>query len=68
MKKQIEKQLMNSSSLKTVRTRRRHGAVSVEYVLLVTVLGIGVLVGLATVRDALINELEDLATAIMAIT
>lgn len=50
------------------RSQFRYGAVSVEYILLVTVLGIGVLVGLASVRDALISELEDLANAIMAIT
>jgi pilus assembly protein Flp/PilA len=46
----------------------RRGAVAVEYVLLITVVGIGALVGLASVRDALVNELDDLATAIMAIT
>ena len=46
----------------------RLGAVAVEYVLLITVVGIGALVGLATVRDALVNELDDLANAIMAIT
>lgn len=71
MKKRIHRQLMVAAvEISGFRAgfRRRRGAVSVEYVLLVTVLGIGVLVGLASVRDALINELEDLATAIMAIT
>lgn len=48
--------------------KQRRGAVAVEYLLLITVVGIGALVGLATVRDALINELTDLANAILAIT
>lgn len=47
--------------------RRRRGAVFVEYLLLVTLVGIGVIVGLATVRSALNNELNDLANAINAI-
>ncbi len=45
----------------------RDGAVTVEYLLLVTLVGIGVLVGLATVRNALVNELNDVADAINAI-
>lgn len=45
----------------------RDGAVTVEYLLLVTLVGIGVLVGLATVRDALVKELNDVAAAINAI-
>jgi pilus assembly protein Flp/PilA len=40
------------------------GAVFVEYVLLVTLVGLGAIVGLSSVRDALINELTDLANAI----
>lgn len=47
--------------------RRRDGSIFVEYVLLLTIVGIGVIVGLATVRDALSNELMDLANAINAI-
>jgi len=43
------------------------GAVFVEYVLLVTLVGLGAVVGLSTVRDALINELNDLAAAITAL-
>jgi Flp pilus assembly pilin Flp len=46
----------------------RTGAVTVEYILLITIVGLGALVGLASVRNSLINELTDLATAIMAIT
>lgn len=60
------------SLLKLVRRIRldlqqRKGSVFVEYILLVTIVGIGVIVGLATVRDALFNELNDLANAINAI-
>lgn len=47
--------------------RRWKGSVFVEYILLVTIVGIGVIVGLATVREALVNELIDLANAINAI-
>jgi len=47
---------------------QRGGSVFVEYVLLVTIVGIGVIVGLACVREALINELVELANAINAIT
>ena len=43
------------------------GAVFVEYLLLVTLVGIGVIAGIATVRAALLNELSELAAAIAAI-
>jgi Flp pilus assembly pilin Flp len=43
------------------------GSVFVEYLLLVTIVGIGVIVGLACVKVALLNELFDLANAINAI-
>lgn len=49
------------------KLRQRRGSIFVEYLLLVTIVGIGVIVGLATVRDALSNELNDLANAINAI-
>jgi Flp pilus assembly pilin Flp len=55
-------------SLKNLGRRLRDdvdGAVFVEYVLLVTLVGLGAIAGLSTVRDALINELTDLANAIM---
>jgi pilus assembly protein Flp/PilA len=45
-----------------------NGSVFVEYLLLLTLVGIGVIVGLAAVRTALINELVDLAHAISSIT
>lgn len=43
------------------------GGVFVEYILLVTLVGLGLIVGLTTLRSALINELSDLANAINAI-
>lgn len=46
---------------------RRRGAIFVEYILLITLVGIGAIVGLACVRSALVNELIDLANAINAI-
>jgi hypothetical protein len=49
------------------RRGRLRGSVFVEYILLVTLVGIGVLVGLAALRGALVNELIDLANAINAI-
>jgi len=44
------------------------GGVFVEYLLLLTVVGIGAIAGLAVVRGALIAELFDLADAIDAIS
>ena len=44
--------------------RNEHGGVFVEYILLLTIVGIGGIVGLAVLRDALINELNQLAQAI----
>lgn len=44
------------------------GSVFAEYILLLTIVGIGVIVGLATLRDAMISELNDLAAAIKMIT
>ncbi|QDU99216.1 Flp family type IVb pilin [Lignipirellula cremea] len=45
----------------------RRGGVFVEYLLLLTIVGIGAIAGLAVVRGALIAELFDLAAAIDAI-
>jgi Flp pilus assembly pilin Flp len=47
--------------------RQKSGSVFVEYLLLITLVGIGVICGLAAVRTALISELIDLARAITAI-
>lgn len=48
--------------------RKRKGSVFVEYLLLLTLVGIGVICGLAAVRGALIAELMDLAEAIQGIS
>lgn len=53
--------------LSRLRSEER-GAVFVEYLLLLTIVGIGVIVGLSSVRLALIVELQELASAIDAIT
>ncbi|MDZ7618112.1 MAG: hypothetical protein U1E05_13995 [Patescibacteria group bacterium] len=47
--------------------RDTRGSVFIEYLLLCTIVGIGVIVGLATLKEALIAELKDLAQAIGAI-
>ncbi|MCH8922471.1 MAG: hypothetical protein IIA67_04915 [Planctomycetes bacterium] len=47
--------------------RKRKGSIFVEYLLLLTLVGIGVICGLAAVRGALISELFDLAGAINGI-
>jgi pilus assembly protein Flp/PilA len=44
------------------------GEVFVEYILLLTIVGIGVIVGLGVLRSALINELTELAQAILNIS
>ena len=41
--------------------RQESGAVFVEYLLLLTLVGIGVIAGLAAVRTALLTELNELA-------
>lgn len=47
--------------------QRLKGAIFIEYLLLVTLVGFGVIVGLAALRSSLTNELLDLANAINAI-
>ncbi len=44
--------------------RDTRGGVFIEYLLLCTIVGIGVIAGLATLKNALIGELQDLAQAI----
>lgn len=46
---------------------KRRGSIFVEYLLLATIVGIGAIAGVATVRTALDKELHDLANAIGAI-
>ncbi len=40
------------------------GEVFVEYILLLTIVGIGAITGMAVLRSSLINELTELASAI----
>jgi hypothetical protein len=44
--------------------RRRRGVLTLEWILLVTVIVIGVIGGLGVVRSATLGELKDLAEAI----
>jgi hypothetical protein len=44
--------------------RRRRGVLTLEWILLVTVIVIGVIGGLGVVRNATVGELRDLAEAI----
>lgn len=50
-----------------LQSRRRRGALTLEWILLVTVLVIGIIGGMAAVRNATNAELLDLANAISAI-
>ncbi len=59
---------LQKSANEKKRAPKRRGAIFVEYLLLLTIVGIGVIVGLASVREALVNELNQLAAAINAIT
>lgn len=49
------------------RRRKRRGVLTLEWILLVTVLVIGIIGGLGAVRNATIGELQDLAEAIEAL-
>ena len=49
------------------RRNRRRGVLTLEWILLITVLVIGIIGGLGAVRNAVISELLDLAEAIEAI-
>jgi pilus assembly protein Flp/PilA len=47
--------------------RRRRGEIAIEWILLATILGIGVIGGLGTARNAIIVELKDIADAVSAL-
>ncbi len=49
------------------RRNKRRGVLTLEWILLVTVLVIGIIGGLGAVRNATIGELQDLAEAIEAL-
>jgi len=53
--------------LKRPLRRKRKGALTLEWILLVTVIVIGIIGGLGAVRAATVAELQDLAGAIQAI-
>jgi hypothetical protein len=46
------------------KSRRRRGVLTLEWILLVTVIVIGIIGGLGVVRTATLGELSDLAEAI----
>lgn len=54
------------AKLKTLWTNV-DGVQTLEYILLTSLVGISLIAAMATVRDALVNELGDLAAAINAI-
>jgi hypothetical protein len=47
--------------------RKRRGVLTLEWVLLITVVIIGIIGGLGAVRGAILGELKDLAEAIEAL-
>ena len=49
------------------RQQRRRGVLTLEWILLVTVIVLGVIGGLGLVRNATVGELRDLAEAITAL-
>lgn len=60
--------MLNKIRTQSQRWKQKvRGAVFVEYLLLLTIIGIGAIAGLTTLRSAMINELIDLANAINAI-
>jgi len=48
--------------------KQRRGVLTVEWILLITVLVIGIIAGLGAVRNAILSELNDLANAIQALS
>jgi len=59
-----EQRMRRGQDERSAGTWSRRGSMAVEYLLLATIVGIGLIVGLACVRDALVAELRDLALAI----
>ena len=53
-----------TKSSQTSRRKRRRGVLTFEWIILVTVLVIGIIGGLGAVRNAILVELHDLADAI----
>ena len=55
---------MTSTFRPRKRAQRRRGVLTLEWILLVTVIVIGIIGGLGAVRNATMGELQDLAGAI----
>jgi hypothetical protein len=51
----------------TLKRKQRRGVLTLEWILIVTVLVIGIIGGLGAVRNATVAELSDLAEAIEAL-
>lgn len=47
--------------------REEDGVLTFEWILLLTMVTIGIVSGLSTVRDAIISELDDVAQAMLAL-
>ena len=63
----LTKPLQRVATRLRVLVRDDQASIFVEYLLLMTIVGIGTIAGLATVRGALLNELIELANSISAI-
>jgi hypothetical protein len=58
---------MSPNRVPLVPPRHRRGFLTFEWILLVTLLVIGVIAGVAAVRDAVLGEMSDMAQAIQAL-
>jgi Flp pilus assembly pilin Flp len=58
---------MTSALFRPFRRKPRRGVLTLEWILLVTVIVLGIIGGLGAVRNATVAELQDLADAISAI-
>jgi uncharacterized membrane protein len=58
---------MNALSLTQRRARPRKGVLTLEWILIITVLVIGVIAGLGLVRKAVVEEMADMAESIQSL-
>ncbi|GAB4148729.1 MAG: hypothetical protein Tsb009_22730 [Planctomycetaceae bacterium] len=58
------KERKHMKTLKSLWSDEAGAIVSIEVVLVITILGIGMIVGLKSVRDAVVDELADVAAAV----
>ena len=56
--------MKSSFSLRKHSAVRRNGALALEWILLITIVVVGVLGGLAAVRNATVKEITDLSKAV----